>query len=1073
MELYLNVSNTSSSSSSSNDPRTYILRDPKDNTTLHIQPEGTKKGKNTSVKLEIHGHTKIASNPNYTQISNSIKGFVGLISLENDIFLCLIKNSQKIAQPTPNESIEVISKVRFYCITNSRYDFMDLRQYNSSSGDGYDDSYNDEYDIPGGGASSNNINNVNGDGKHPCADLQKLLENGSFYFSNDFDLTCTLQKRGVTSETSKYVFKMESVEKEYMWNSFLMEDFLEYYDNLSDLSEKQMLNKYITVVIRGFAKTEMSYVANLRISETIVSKQSWKRAGTRFLSRGMDDDGNVANFVETEFTMYSKEFCYSFAIIRGSVPCFWEQDTALLNPKVTVNRSVEATQPVFDSHFGKVCSKYGPVNIVNLLSTKSSEIELTKRYRSLYKGSKLGNELEMTEFDFHKETSQDGFAAASKISPMINDFLMESGYFAYDVRDKKLISEQNGVFRVNCLDCLDRTNLIQQLISNMVFKLFLLDFKLLDRNLLRKYEMDMALNLSTGNGGSNGALDSAYVAENCFSKHNSIWADNGDQISQIYTGTNALKSSFTRKGKMSFAGALSDATKSVSRMYINNFMDKGKQSNIDKLLGKLPDQEPVSIVDPQREYIKQKLNEFKSEYVTSENVNILIGTYNCNNISAPHVDLKPWLFPIGDKFKPDMVVLGLQEVIELSAGSILNADYSKLKYWETLVFNCLNQYDDYVMLRTEQMSSLMVIFFVKKSLSEKVKQVEGSSKKTGFGGITGNKGGVAIRFEFGSTSFAFVNSHLAAGQQQVYERCVDFDNIYDNIKFSRGRTLAMHDNIFWLGDLNFRLNLPNESVRKVLQTCETGDDYQKLLQYDQLNEQVNFKKTIFKGFYEPTIKFPPTYKYNVGTDLYDTSEKARTPSWCDRILYKGEDIRPLSYSDAVLRFSDHKPVYAAYRVKVDFVDEAKKQKIINEHKQPGLGEEPSLLEIAESINSNDSKSNKGNRPAPPPVPSKRNIDNITVMQTPEPSSATIVDVTTNRPPPPLPPPIRKATTLPPGFDHGMTLKPRNASSTSISIDTSKNVPSFDEFKEEHTVSSSISEKSGTPKLSNWQPLTPK
>ena len=190
-------------------------------------------------------------------------------------------------------------------------------------------------------------------------------------------------------------------------------------------------------------------------------------------------------------------------------------------------------------------------------------------------------------------------------------------------------------------------------------------------------------------------------------------------------------------------------------------------------------------------------------------------------------------------------------------------------------------------------------------------------------------------------------------------------------------------------------------------------------------------------------------------------------------MYKGEDIRPLSYSDAVLRFSDHKPVYAAYRVKVDFVDEAKKQKIINEHKQPGLGEEPSLLEIAENINSNDSKSNKGNRPAPPPVPSKRNIDNITVMQTPEPSSATIVDVTTNRPPPPPPPPIRKATTLPPGFDHGMTLKPRNASSTSISLDTSKNVPSFDEFKEENTVSSSISEKSGTPKLSNWQPLTPK
>ncbi|XBW38689.1 hypothetical protein QEN19_004277 [Hanseniaspora menglaensis] len=1055
MELYLN------SSVSQGSPRTYILREPKDNTTLHIQQNKTG-NKNDSVKLEIHGHTKIASNSNYTQVSSSIKGFLGLITLENQIYLCLISNSQKIAQPTPNESIEVIKNVKFYCITDSRYDFMDMRQYGSNSSSYGDEDYYDDYDIPGGTSSYSNSN----EGKHPCSDLQKLLENGSFYFSRNFDLTCSLQRRGMTTEVNQYVFKIDSVEKEYMWNSFLMEDFLEYYENISDVSEKQMLNKFVTVVIRGFAKTEMSYVANLRISETIISKQSWKRAGTRFLSRGMDDDGNVANFVETEFIMYSKEFCYAFVTIRGSVPCFWEQDTALINPKVTVNRSTEATQPVFDSHFGKVCSKYGPVNIVNLLSTKSSEIELTRRYRALYKDSKIGNDLEMTEFDFHKETSQDGFAAASRISPKINGFLMESGYYAYDVRDQKLISEQNGVFRVNCLDCLDRTNLIQQLISNLVFKLFLLDFKLLDKNLLRKYEIDMTLNINGGNN-VNSSSEGNIVSENCFSKHNTIWADNGDQISQIYTGTNALKSSFTRKGKMSLAGALSDATKSVSRMYINNFMDKGKQSNIDKLLGKLPDQLPVSIVDPQREFIKQKLADAKSQYLTSENVNIFIGTYNCNNISAANLDLKPWLFPIGDKFKPDMVVLGLQEVIELSAGSILNADYSKLKYWETLVSKCLNQFDDYIMLRTEQMSSLMVIFFVKKNMVEKVKQVEGSSKKTGFGGITGNKGGVAIRFEFGSTSFAFVNSHLAAGQQQVYERCVDYDNIYDNIKFSRGRTLAMHDKIFWLGDLNFRINLPNDSVRSILKNCQTGEDYQKLLQYDQLHEQVNIKKSIFHGFCEPAIKFPPTYKYNVGTDLYDTSEKARTPSWCDRILYKGDDIRPLSYSDCSFRFSDHKPVYAAYRVKVDFVNDEERQKIIDNYKNFALSEEPSLLEIAETINSDDSGPGKPNRPAPPPVPSKRNLDNISVMETPTPSSVTVVDVVTNRPPPP---PVRKATTLPPGFDQGMTLKPKNASGTSVSTTKSEEVAGEENTKENKAPETS---NNATPKFSSWQPLTPK
>lgn len=161
-----------------------------------------------------------------------------------------------------------------------------------------------------------------------------------------------------------------------------MQEMITYRDHL-DTNLKQILDDegFLTTVIRGFAETFVSYVKKLKVALTIISKQSWKRAGTRFNARGVDDEANVANFVETEFIMYSSQYCYAFTQIRGSIPVFWEQGTSLINPRVQITRSFEATQPVFDKHIMKSVEKYGPVHVVNLLSTKSSEIELSKRYK--------------------------------------------------------------------------------------------------------------------------------------------------------------------------------------------------------------------------------------------------------------------------------------------------------------------------------------------------------------------------------------------------------------------------------------------------------------------------------------------------------------------------------------------------------------------------------------------------------------------------------------------------------------------------------------------------------------------
>ena len=125
--------------------------------------------------------------------------------------------------------------------------------------------------------------------------------------------------------------------------------------------------------------------------------------------------------------------------------------------------------------------------------------------------------------------------------------------------------------------------------------------------------------------------------------HRELWAENGDALSRIYAGTGALNTSFTRSGKRTLAGTrhfslvvllrsfipegvLSDATKSVSRAYINNFQDKGKQVAIDMFLvevfpcsrnkiaetstlqGNLSNQLQVTIYDPIHDYVRATLD---------------------------------------------------------------------------------------------------------------------------------------------------------------------------------------------------------------------------------------------------------------------------------------------------------------------------------------------------------------------------------------------------------------------------------------------------------------------------------
>jgi phosphatidylinositol-bisphosphatase len=86
---------------------------------------------------------------------------------------------------------------------------------------------------------------------------------------------------------------------------------------------------------------------------------------------------------------------------------------------------------------------------------------------------------------------------------------------------------------------------------------------------------------------------------------------------------------------------------------------------------------------------------------------------------------------------------------------------------------------------------------------------------------------------------------------------------------------------------------------------------------------------VFAEFEEGKIKFPPTYKFKVGTSDYDSrTDKIRIPSWCDRILFRGKGMTQVFYSSVGSpTISDHKPVVSLLKMKYKKCDPLK-QKIV-------------------------------------------------------------------------------------------------------------------------------------------------
>ncbi|KAL2092122.1 hypothetical protein ACEWY4_011920 [Coilia grayii] len=269
-----------------------------------------------------------------------------------------------------------------------------------------------------------------------------------------------------------------------------------------------------------------------------------------------------------------------------------------------------------------------------------------------------------------------------------------------------------------------------------------------------------------------------------------------------------------------------------------------------------------------------------------EDFRIHIITWNVGSAMPPD-DITSLLgLNVGDG-NTDMYIIGLQEV-----NSMINKRLKDVLFtdqWSEVFMDRLGPFG-YVLVTSQRMQGVLLLVFAKYYHLPFLRGVQTENTRTGLGGIWGNKGGVSARMAVFGHSVCFLNCHLPAHMENSEQRMEDFESILQQQQFEGQAAMGVldHDVVFWFGDLNFRIeDLDMHVVKGAIDANKLATLWEK----DQLN-MAKDSETVLEGFHEGPLKFPPTYKFDVGTNTYDTSGKKRKPAWTDRILWRLRAIAP-------------------------------------------------------------------------------------------------------------------------------------------------------------------------------------
>ena len=453
--------------------------------------------------------------------------------------------------------------------------------------------------------------------------IKTLLKSGPMYFSYSFDITNSFQRQA-QQDPSQPLWKR--ADDRFFWNKFIQSDLIDFANGAGSGSglrggPQPGTDPFILPVMFGMLRITQTRIKATPITFTLITRRSRHRAGTRYLTRGIDDQGHVANYNETEQIVVLNDNdgslggfasdggmqngkvggsgghesqIMSYVQTRGSVPVYWaEVNTLHYTPSLQI-RGVETAVEAAKVHFDEQINFYGDNYLVNLVNQKGREDRVKTAYEQMVRilvsspneatqadyvtdekihvveasdRNQRYDRLHYVYFDFHNETKGLKWHRAQLLLEQLKPGLIKGQYFRgvtmpADAQGRlEVRNQQTAVVRTNCMDCLDRTNVVQSMLAR-----FTLSRQLTDAGILKPGE----------------SADDDKSFEHFF---RNMWADNADVVSKSYSGTGALKTDFTRTGERTKAGAAQDLNNSVTRYVKNNFGDGPRQDAFDLFTG--------------------------------------------------------------------------------------------------------------------------------------------------------------------------------------------------------------------------------------------------------------------------------------------------------------------------------------------------------------------------------------------------------------------------------------------------------------------------------------------------------